>query len=86
MTVVSASTSKKRRRFGRVSLRPKPSVPSVVRPPGTQEQFGPVPFSYSPKPRRTRPLHSEAVTRDMIFLGRQWMQHIPALDVERIPT
>ena len=34
MTVHSASTSKYRRSFSRVSLRPKPSVPSVVKPPG----------------------------------------------------
>jgi hypothetical protein len=32
----SASTSKNRRNARRVSLRPKPSVPSTVRPPGTQ--------------------------------------------------
>jgi hypothetical protein len=31
----SASTSKKRRNAGRVSLRPKPSVPSGYSPPGT---------------------------------------------------
>ena len=35
-TAHSASTSKNRRKAARVSLRPKPSVPSVVSPPGTQ--------------------------------------------------
>src|ERR1044071_4109291 len=36
MAVDSASTSKNRRSRSRESLRPKPSVPSVINPPGTQ--------------------------------------------------
>ncbi len=85
MTVDSASTSKKRRSRARVSLRPKPSVPSVNNPPGTHGAIWSGTVRMLSETATNAPVLFRQQCLDVGFLRRLGrVQHVPALAADGV--